>query len=288
MAKILIVGSGDVGGGLALDLAADHHEVWGLRRSDKPVGDGVQTISADVSDMETLIGNIPENLDYLIYSVASPDFSEEGYDKFYVSGMRHILALLNHMHATPKRVFFVSSTSVYPQHDGSWVDENVPAEPTAFAGKKMLEAEQLLHDSGFANTVVRFSGIYGPGRTRLINQAQGGGHCDPTPDAWTNRIHRDDCIGVLKYLITQDLLGKPLDDLYLGTDPAPTPLYEILEWLKDRIGDVEPDHDVPNVSRRGSKRCSSKRLLDLGYTFKYESFKQGYEEVLVAMESLDK
>jgi len=288
MAKILIVGSGDVGGGLARDLAADDHDVWGMRRSDKPVGGGVQTIAVDVSDMETLIGKIPEQLDYLVYCVASPDFTEEGYDKFYVTGMTHIIALLKQMHEAPKRVFFVSSTSVYPHHDGSWVDEDVLAEPTAFTGKKMLEAEQLLHHSGFANTVVRFSGIYGPGRTRLINQAQGGGHCDPEPDAWTNRIHRDDCIGALKFLINKDVAGTQLDDLYLGTDPTPAPLFEILEWLKDRMTDVEPDHDVPNVSRRGSKRCSSKRLIALGYKFKYESYQQGYEEVLVAMEALDK
>jgi len=283
MAKILIVGSGDIGGGLAVDLAAEGHDVWGMRRSDKDVGAGVTTISADVADMETLIGKIPDNLDYLIYSVASPDFSEEGYDKFYVSGMKHIVALLKHMNAQPKRVFFVSSTSVFPHHDGSWVDETTPAEPTAFAGKKMLEAEQVLQESDFASTVVRFSGIYGPGRTRLIKQAQEGGHCDPEPDLWTNRIHRDDCIGTLKFLIEKDMQGAKLDDLYLGTDPDPTPLFVILEWLKDRIGDVAADHDVPNVSRRGSKRCSSKRLLELGYLFKYKDYQQGYEEILVEM-----
>ena len=281
MARILIVGSGDIGGGLAIQLAAKNHQVWGLRRSEKPVGDGVTTISADVSDMETLIGKIPDNLDYLVYSVASPDFSEEGYDKFYVSGMVHILALLKQQHATPKRIFFVSSTSVYPHHDGSWVDEDTIPEPTAFAGKKMLETEKKLLSSGFASTALRFSGIYGPGRTRLINQAQTGSHCDPEPDVWTNRIHRDDCIGVLSFLIEQDIKGAALDDLYLGTDPQPVTLFEILEWLKDRIGDVEPDHDVPEASRRGSKRCSSKRLQELGYKFKYAGYQQGYEEILV-------
>ena len=283
MAKILIVGSGDIGGGLALELAAEGHQVWGMRRSEQAVGAGVTTITADVAEVESLIGTIPEALDYLLYSVASPDFSEEGYDKYYVSGMRHILALLKQVGAHPKRIFFVSSTSVYPHHDGSWVDETSVTEPSAFSGRKMLEAEQVLLGSDFASTVVRFSGIYGPGRTRLIKQAQGGGHCDPEPDMWTNRIHRDDCIGALKFLLEQDMQGTPLDDLYLGTDPEPTPLFAILEWLKERIGDVEPDHDVPNVSRRGSKRCSSERLQALGYRFKYAGYQQGYEEVLLEL-----
>ncbi len=283
MARILIVGSGDIGGGLAVQLAASGHEVWGMRRSKQVLGRGVNTICADVSDVETLIGKIPENLDYLVYSVASPDFSEEGYDKFYVQGLAHIIALLKHMNSKLKRVFFVSSTSVYPHHDGSWVDEDTLPEPCAFAGKKMLEAENKLHESGFENTVVRFSGIYGPGRTRLINQAQSGSHCDPEPDVWTNRIHRDDCIGSLKFLIDEDIKGTALDDLYLATDLEPVPLFVILEWLKDRIGDVQPDHDVPGVSRRGSKRCSSKHLVALGYDFKYKGYKQGYEEILVEM-----
>jgi nucleoside-diphosphate-sugar epimerase len=283
MSRILIVGSGDIGGGLAKSLAAKGHTVWGMRRSDKSIGEGVTTLSADVSNMETLIGQIPENLDYVVYSIASPEFSEEGYDKYYVHGLVHILALLKQQHAQPKRVIFVSSTSVYSQHDGSWVDELTEATPTAFAGRKMLEAESKLQGSDYSHTLVRFSGIYGPGRTRLINQAKGGSHCEPEPDLWTNRIHRDDCIGVLEFIIEQDIAGKPLDELYIGTDSAPTTFFEILEWLKDRISDVEPDHDVPEATRRGNKRLSNKRLLKAGYQFKYEYYQKGYEEILTDM-----
>jgi len=283
MARILIVGSGDIGGGLAIQLAAKGHDVWGMRRSEKEVGAGVTTISADVADMETLIGKMPEKLDYIVYSVASPEFSEEGYDKFYVQGLVHIMALLRHEGHNPNRIFFVSSTSVYPHHDGSWVDESVVPEPTAFAGRKMLEAEQKLLSSEYAGTAVRFSGIYGPGRTRMINQAKTGAHCDPEPDVWTNRIHRDDCIGVLEFLIEQDQNKVPLEDVYIATDLQPTPLFEILEWMKDRIGDVEPDHDVPEATRRGSKRLSSQKLQDLGYKFKYENYVVGYDEILKDM-----
>ena len=283
MARILVVGSGDVGGTLARNLSAQKHEVFGLRRSDKSVGDGVTTISADVADMETLIGQIPENLDYVVYSVASPDFSEEGYEQFYVQGLTHIVALLKQQHAKPKRIFFVSSTSVYHHHDGSWVDETTTPEPTAFAGKKMFLAETKLHESGYPNTVVRFSGIYGPGRTRLINQALHGSHCDPEPPLWTNRIHRDDCVGVLAFLIEKCEAGVDIDDLYVGSDPTPAPLFDVLEWIKDRVGEVDPDHDIPEAARRGNKRISCKKLQDLGYKFKYVDYQQGYEEILTDM-----
>jgi nucleoside-diphosphate-sugar epimerase len=283
MARILVVGSGDIGGGFAKKMVTQGHDVWGMRRSDKEVGEGITTISADVADIETLIDRIPDQLDYVIYSIASPEFSEEGYDKFYVHGLMHILALLKQMHQNVKRILFVSSTSVYPHHDGSLVDEHTVVEPTAFAGRKMHEAEEKLLSSDFPGSVVRFSGIYGPGRTRMINQAKSGAHCDPEPDVWTNRIHRDDCIGVLDFLINQDIAGKKLESIYLASDSQPAPLFEVFEWLKDRIGDVEPDHDVPEVSRRGNKRCVSKQLTDAGYQFKYPNYQIGYEEILKDM-----
>lgn len=280
--RILIVGSGDVGGHLACELAADGHKVWGLRRSNKPVGDGVTTISADVADPETLM-DLPAELDYLVYAVASPDFSEEGYQQFYVQGLKNILALLKAGGNKIKHVFFVSSSSVYHHHDGSVVNEDTLCEPTSFAGKKMLEAEQVLFNGPFPGTAVRFSGIYGPGRTRLISQAKSGGHCDPEPPVWTNRIHRDDCVAVLKFLIEKDITGSKLDKIYLASDPSPTPLFDVLEWMKDRIGDVADDKDLPEATRRGSKQCSCQRLLDLGYEFIYPNYQVGYEEILQDM-----
>lgn len=280
MSRVLIVGSGDIGGGLAKDLVAQGHQVWGLRRSDKPIGGGVTTLSADVSDMETLIGILPDHLDYVFYSVASPEFSEEGYHKYYVKGLIHIISLLHQQKQVVKRLFFVSSTSVYHHHDGSWVDETTETTPTAFAGKKMLEAETKALDCGYPSTVVRFSGIYGPGRTRMINQAKSGAHCDPEPEVWTNRIHRDDCVRALAFLMGKDEAGVELDSIYIASDPTPATLFDVLEWMKDRIGDVEPDHDVPEATRRGSKRLSSERLQNLGFTFTYSNYEQGYDVIL--------
>lgn len=280
MARILIVGAGDIGGHLAVQLAAEGHLVWGLRRSDKPVGDGVTLIQADVSDTETL-QNLPDNLDILIYCVASPVFSKEGYHAYYYRGLRHILKALKGQNL--KRAFFVSSSSVYHQMDGEWVDETSETLPTSFAGKEMLAAEQALLNDAFPGTVVRFTGIYGPGRTRMIEQARQGGHCDPEPPVWTNRIHRDDCVGVLKFMVSKTLAGKPLESLYLATDNEPATLFDVLEWMKDRIGDVQPDHDMPEATRRANRRCSNQRLRDLGYDFIYNNYREGYDVLLTEM-----
>ncbi|MAD44687.1 MAG: NAD(P)-dependent oxidoreductase [Oceanospirillaceae bacterium] len=280
MARILIVGAGDIGGHLAERLIASGHDVWGLRRSDKPLADGVTLIQADVADPETL-QSLPPDLDILVYSVASPAFSKEGYHEYYYKGLKHVLKALKDQDL--KHTFFVSSSSVYHQMDGEWVDETSDTTPVSFAGKEMLAAEQALLTYKVPGTVVRFTGIYGPGRTRMIKQAQRGGHCDPEPPVWTNRIHRDDCVGVLDMLVTRATRGQALDDIYLATDDEPATLFDVLEWMKDRIGDVEPDHDVPEATRRANRRCSNKRLRDLGYEFIYPTYRDGYEDMLIDM-----
>lgn len=280
MARILIVGAGDIGGHLAATLVNEGHQVWGLRRSDKAMADGVERIQADVADPETLL-DLPEEIDLVLYSVASPVFSKEGYHTYYYKGLRNVLRAVRPMN--PKRVFFVSSSSVYHQMDGEWVDERSEVQPSSFAGKELLAAEQVLLKDKLPGTVVRLTGVYGPGRNRMIEQARKGGHCDPAPPVWTNRIHRDDCVAVLKLLLQRALDDLPLDEVYLATDDEPAPLYDVLEWMKDRIGDVEDDHDLPEATRRANRRCSNERLKALGYTFQYPNYRVGYDKQLTDM-----
>jgi nucleoside-diphosphate-sugar epimerase len=279
MARILVVGAGDIGGQLAIKLVQSGHEVWGLRRSDKPIGQGVETIVGNVSEPETLL-DIPSNIDILVYSVASPEFSQEGYHKYYYCGIRHVLHALKAQGQTPRHAFFTSSSSVYHQMDASWVNEDSPTSPNSFAGKELLLAENALAKGYIPSTSVRFPGIYGLGRNRMIEQARQGGHCDPSPEVWTNRIHRDDCVGVLQFLIEKVLAGEGIDNIYLASDSQPGTLYEILEWMKDRIGEVEPDYELPEATRRANRRCSNKRLIKAGYAFKFNDYQEGYEFVL--------
>ena len=280
MAKILVVGAGDVGGNLAVRLVQRGHQVWGLRRSEQQDDTGIQWIQADVTESETLVG-LPEELDIVVYSVASPVFSREGYHEYYYRGLRHILKALKGIE--PKRVFFTSSSSVYHQMDGEWVDETSETAPGSFAGQELLSAEQALIKNAIPGTVVRFTGIYGPGRNRMIEQARRGGHCDPEPPVWTNRIHRDDCVSVLMHLINKSLNGEALEDIYLATDDEPATLFDVLEWMKDRIGEVDPDHDMPEVTRRANRRCSNQRLKASGYEFTYANYQDGYDVLLTAM-----
>ena len=127
-------------------------------------------------------------------------------------------------------------------------------------------------------TVVRFAGIYGPGRDWLIERARGGASCAGDPPKYTNRIHRDDCAGVLSHLIERDRI----DDAYIGVDDAPVEECEVLEWLAARLGAPAPRRvgAGSGPATASGKRCSNARLRASGYRFRYPSFREGYAAVL--------
>ena len=274
---ILIAGCGDVGSALGQRLLKKGHNVVGLRRNINQLPSGIQGISTDLSQIDALTTALAEQTqcDILVYSVAASQHDEPGYQQAYVEGFKNLLAALP---ATPKHIFFTSSTSVYHQNDSSWVDENSPCEPTGFSGRIMLQAEQQVLASNVPATVVRFSGIYGPGRNHLLKRVKRGDVAPESPDQFSNRIHRDDCAGALEHLIAQVLEGESIEQIYLATDDTPATMYEVTHWLSAQM-------DTPILSethsrRAGSKRCSNQRLRDSGYVMQFSSYQDGYAELL--------
>ena len=204
----------------------------------------------------------------------------EAYRAAYPEGLKAVLATMATRDKAPRHVFFVSSTSVYAQRDGEVVDETSPAEPTGFSGVLMREAEQALIEHDLPGSVVRFSGIYGPGRDRLIRQVGEGRIAPASPTMYSNRIHRDDCAGVLAHLIGKALEGATLEPLYLASDTEPAPLNEVMTWLAKQLK-VECTETIQSpLRRRASKRCDSSLLIDSGYRFRYPTFRDGYTQVL--------
>ena len=176
-------------------------------------------------------------------------------------------------------MLFVSSSSVYEQKDGEWVDETSVAEAQAYSGRMMLEAEQVALGSGIPATVVRLTGIYGPGREWLLTQVRRGYRVAIEPPLYGNRIHADDAAGLLAFLLKADRSGTALDDCYIGVDDAPAPLAEVVDWLRDYLGVTEWADDA-SVRRTGSKRCSNARARALGWVPRYPSYREGYAAIL--------
>ena len=216
MAKVLIVGCGDIGLGLAKVLISQGHQVSAIKR--KPLVEDLSGLSLFYADIAVAneLDSLPTDFDQ-IYVILTPDNRDEkSYLRIYQQGIDKLLGHFvgagdcnteklqkensNRKSSSPHWIF-VSSTSVYGQNAGEWVDEDSPTKPLTFNGKILLQAEQRILAAGSNNTIVRFSGIYGPGRDGLIKRVESGVPIQYSPPYYTNRIHRDDCIGVLAWLL---------------------------------------------------------------------------------------
>jgi nucleoside-diphosphate-sugar epimerase len=283
MARIVIAGCGYVGTALGERLAAEGHEVWGLRRDPSRLPDSIRPLRADFRHGVPLVV-LPDRITFAVYCVGADSRDEAAYRVAYLDGLDSFLRALSDQRERPRRVFFTSSTSVYAQQGGEWVDEESPTRPTHFSGEMLLIAERLLRASGFATSVLRLGGIYGPGRTRLLEQvAHGEARCRPGPPHYGNRIHRDDAAGVLRHLMFALAPGHAARDLYLCVDSEPAPEPDVLRFLAAELG-VAPPHEFPPEEappRRGdSKRCRNDRVRSAGYEFRFPSYRDGYRDLV--------
>lgn len=293
-AGLLIAGCGYVGSELARQLLATNPKplngggaevsaprIWGLRRDVSKLPPGVEPVAADLTDPAGLAAALPdEPLDAVVYALSAGSSGVEDYRAAYVEGLRHLLALLEEREQRP-RLLYVSSTGVYGQQDGSLVDERSPTEPRRAAARELVAGELLARERAGETVVVRFSGIYGPGRTRLIEQVRGGRARRTRAPVWTNRIHRDDCAGVLAHLLR---LPDPAP-IYVGSDEEPAERNTVYAWLAGQLGVGEPP--LEDQAARGSgriiganKRCDGSLLRGSGYAFRYPTFREGYAALL--------
>ena len=277
--SVLIAGCGDVGGRLATQLLSLGWEVHGLRRDISRLPAGVIGVAGDLFN-EACPATWPVGgVDYLVYCAAATAHDEAGYRAAYVQGLKNVLEWLDDYGQAPERLLFVSSSSVYEQQGGEWVDETSPAKASAYSGRVMLEAEQVALNSGIPASVVRLTGIYGPGRERLLTQVRQGYHVAIDPPVYGNRIHADDAAGLLAFLLKADDQGVTLADRYIGVDDAPAPLAEVVDWLREYLGVTEWAEDA-SVRRTGSKRCSNARAKALGWEPRYPTYREGYAAIL--------
>lgn len=278
--QILIAGCGDIGSALGCELAAQGHQIAGLRRNINQLPPVIQGIAADLCNLPVLqqtLQQLNDKIDIVVYAVAAEKRDEQRYREAYPEGLKNLLTALQNSGHTPKQLFFVSSTAVYQQSEHQWIDETSTTEPEGFSGQIMLQAEQLALNNAIPGCVVRFSGIYGPGRNYMLNQVSQGIGYPQALLSYSNRIHRDDCVGVLQHLIGK-VGNETLESVYLASDCSPTQLHEVTDWLAEQLGTTITEQSARRVI--GSKRCNNQRLLDSGYQFKFPDFRQGYQQLI--------
>lgn len=279
MAKILIIGCGAIGFKLATLLSKNNLTVVGLKRTvpvQKP--DKWDLFLADIA-IEKELEKLPTDFDQVFFIVSPNQRGEESYRKIYQTGLTNLIKHFTKSNSKPHWIF-VSSTCVYHQSQGEWVDEKSATQPISITSKLIYEAEQTLLSNYPASTIVRFSGIYGPNRRRLIEIANSHPIIQYHPSYFTNRIHEQDCIGILQFLLQQKLNGVYLENYYLASDDKPVTQWEIITWLTEKM-QVKPPMVKPKENFSSmNKRCSNQRLKTLGYQFQFPSYEDGYKKIL--------
>ncbi len=288
--RVGVLGCGYVGCELARQLVSDH-DVVGVRRSadglDAVRATGAKAVQADVTDSDAL-ASVPD-VDALVFAASSGGRGAAAAERVYVDGLRTAIEAFGSREHSPDRLVYTSSTGVYGDHDGGWVDEDTTLSPTTEKTRVLAEAERIAREFapeyGIDGAVARFAGLYGPDRYRLERYLDG-----PVTEGYLNMLHREDAAGIVRFM-----LESTDEELLVAVDDEPVEKWQFADWLADECGVERPakrtkaerleDDGLSEPARRRiltSKRCSNGRLRELGYEFRYPTCREGYRDAVEA------
>ena len=272
---ILVAGCGYLGARIAALLHDSGQPVVGLTHSPESCAKLSSTVAwrveaCDISDERSLAGLVDRlgrsAVKTVIHCASSGRGGADAYRNVYLGGMKNLMAAF-----PAARPAFTSSTSVYPQIDGSTVDESGDACPEKETGRLLRETEELvLARNGL---VARLAGIYGPGRSFVLRNLLEGKAAIEGGDGHgrvLNQIHREDAASAVAHLIAIGAGG-----VFNIVDDAPMTQRQCFEKLAPRFGVPVPPVTPPDPERkRGwtSKRVSNAKLRATGWTPRFPSY----------------
>ena len=266
--EVLLVGCGDLGSAVGLRLAERGHDVLALRRNADRVPPPLRGLSVDLTRETPVLEDLEAR--FLVIALTARPRTEEAYRSTYVEGMRRALDALDRTGSNPERAVLVSSTAVHGSRRRPDIeDETTPAQPHDGLGRVLLAAEDVFRERLPGGTVLRLSGLYGAGSTRLLDQVREGRVDDP--HRWTNRIHREDAAAAVVHLLTRP---ESPEGLYLGTDDAPAQLGDVAAYIAGQLQAPEPRAADPRQGH--GKRLSNARLRKTGWAPTRPSYREGY------------
>lgn len=263
--RTVIVGCGYLGSALGRALVSAGHHCIGTTTTETRVAEiaesGVMPAVVGLEDTEKLHELIVDR--EALFLAAAPNSAHPSYRQVYLDGARSVTRAVAGTRV--QHIIYTSSTGVYGQQDGTWVDERSPTEPDTENGRILLETERVLLNCGEATdvivTILRLGGIYGPGRDPAERMARRTVRERSDGDQYVNMIHQRDAVRAM-----ETLLAKPYAGVLNLTDDRPTTRREFHDHLAVIAG-------VPSVrwlesagSPRLGKRVRNelaKRVLDL-------------------------
>lgn len=280
----LIFGCGYLGIRVAMRWRGAGDRVFAVTRSaergDQLRAQGLFPIVADVTKPDTLV-ELP-HASTVLFAVGFDRTTGSSVREVYVTGLRSVLDALP---PSVQRFIYVSSTGVFGQADGTWVDEESVCEPTRPTGRACLEAERLLrdHSLGQRSVTLRMAGIYGPGRVPRKTELMRGEPILAAERGRLNLIHVDDAASVI---LAAEVKAKT-PNLYLVSDGHPVLRREYCQQIA-RLAEAPsvrfqvPSLDSPKAQRGTTdKRVSNAKILrDLDVTLKYPSYREGLAAIV--------
>ena len=217
-----------------------------------------------------------ESFDVVIHCASTRGGAVDVYRQVYLDGVRNLLRRFS-----KSTVLLVGSTSVYGQMSGEWVTEESPAEPEHERGRILRQAETLLLESG--GIVARLAGIYGPGRSYLLQRFLAGeAIIDSRNDRFINQVHRDDAATALFILAERG--PAEAGQIFNVADDQPLLQSDCYRWLAKRLDcAVPPEGKSTSTRKRGrsNKRVGNTKLRALGWTPRYPNFAEAMEESIL-------
>jgi nucleoside-diphosphate-sugar epimerase len=246
---VLIVGCGYIGQRVARRLQAGGHSVTGLvRRSGSALELAATGIGALVLDLDRDIPTLDAGFRAVFYFAPPPG------DGMTDTRMTRVLAALV---PPPRRIVYISTSAVYGDCDGAWIDEDHPLQPTTARGTRRLDAERQLRawaqGHGVEWIILRVPGIYGPGKLPLARLQKGLPVLREDQAPYTNRIHGDD----LATICVAAMQSDQANTVYNVSDGHPSNMTDYFFRVADAAGLPRP----PVVSREEAGSVLSAGML---------------------------
>jgi len=280
MPRLLIAGCGYVGQAAADLFHAAGWVVEGWARSAESAaslsGKPYRIREIDISQRAEVADRAPAavGFDAVIHCASSRGGDAEVYRQIYLDGARNLLAVF-----PGSKLLFTSSSSVYAQRDGSWVTEESETKPTRETSRILLETESVV--LGGDGIVARLAGIYGPGRSAMLNKFLAGtAIIDPGNDRFVNQVHRDDIVSALFVLLNHEVGGQ----IYNVVDNEPILQSECYRWLAERLNRPLPPTGKSTARRKrgdSNKRISNAKLRRRGWVPQYPTFAEAMEKSIL-------
>ncbi len=272
---ILFVGSGDLAARTA-SLLATPARCIGLCRQPGRLPATIEGLAGDYTRGEAFAAVSRLAPDTIVFTLKPYDGRDTAaYRRGFLAPVQHLLAAVgNHR---PRRLLFVSSTRVYSESEGAWVDEAAPVADDESPAGMIAAAERALLSAGHPATILRCAGLYGGSGGMLLERIARGELSPARPVHYSNRIHRDDAAGFIAWLIDREQAGSPPVDCYNVVDDEPAPQSEVDRWLASAVGLADRGRETGAAAgNRGHKRVRNQRLHASGYELRYPDYRSGY------------